>query len=1043
MILKILQLIKKSKFKHINNRQDMIFSKIGSTFGVGASRILYLNSKKEDGNVKDIWSQYYSKFENFLKHKKTIISKQEVGQYLSSNDISVLASIIESILVSGILPHLEKKIKLINNQVVLPKKSLKSQFFGLFQKKKSKEGDKYSFDSPEIQMRRMADYCFMMRDYETALGVYKLVYPDFKTNKDIIHTATCYEIIAWTTYLSGGSKKEVENYFTQAFTIYKQEKCPNFAMRCCLSEAMFALGRGDYIQAGEAYRKATTIEGRGSTIYGLLHEQSGICYLNPSNPMFRKYAFSMIIAGARFMNGNQMGHAFRTYSHAVLTYQKLESWDDINDHLNESLSKLSYAMGDTTNAIQRVHDLLKDSNDESSRQKSFYNDFLTYSKEKENSKLNLSIPYIEDNDVKVFINDYGKPTSTDEIPPSTWQTLEESLLKSLGKKNLNFKWDKFYQNPKFFTVVKKESFQVQFTLKNNLDIEIPIENLKLLIDYKPLEDTNNFESIYIESMNLTLRPREIKKVKLEVTPFFEGELKVLGIEWLLSGIVKGKKMFNLKGKRKNDTKQDRQGTFYEEDNRLNLKIISEQPNLNLFLDFPSKLYEGEYKQVQFIFKNISSKPIKNIYFKTNNSNLFSLKLPSENVQESKMNLLNVESYVNENQSFYKVNLENAIELNQSLTLIGYIRCPNLMNSITNQYSIDFNLLIYYDSGEEFKLMPYRLFKLSKPIQIERLLQITPFSQKSIENLGEYTIGLTISNLTKTSVQLSQVSSVSPMFTFEPLNDMISQLDSEESCNLFFKILKLKEKGNTITNLKISKYIQASEEPFKDLLFRNYLNESGFTSRLDSELTEIELEKKRTYPIKQEKKTFFHLPNYPFLESNGFIFELFWETEDRKGQSIIELNFQPQQYSKIVKHLSSYYPTNKNLQNPIQISLEYQEKYNHDFKQGCLFVPIKLILMNHSPDMKCENLIVNFNSPETKREVKQKIMYTTPYIWIGTTRASLKELKPNQIQEVGIRAVFFGPGTYNLNHFKVSHLNSNFGEEQHLSFDFSQFLIMIE
>lgn len=1048
MTIKIQQLIKKSMLKFFNFRQDMIFSKIGSTYGVGASRLLYLNSKsKEDGTTKDIWYPYLSKFDYFLKNRKTLIPKQEVGQFLSNNDISFLSSIIESILVSGILPQLEKKIKIINNQVVIPKKSLKSQLFGLFQKKKTKDGDKYSYDTPEIQMRRMADFCFMMRDYETASSVYKLVYPDFKNNKDMIHTATCHEMIAWCTFLSGGSKKEIENNLSQAFLIYKQEKFSNYALRCCLIEGLFASSKGDYIQAGECYRKATTIEGRGPTIYGLLHEQSAICYLNPNNPLFRKYAFSMIISGSRFMNGNQMNHAFRTYSHAVLTYQKLEGWDDINDYLNESLSKLSYAMGDTTGAIQRVNELLKNCKDEIQRQKIFFNDFLQYSKEtKDTLKITnqLSLPFIDDLDVKVFINDYGKSTSTDEIPSTIWQNLEEGMMKLVGRKNVNFKWDKFYQNPKFYSVVKGEPIQVQFTILNNLDIEIPIENLKLFVDFKPSEETTESSELFkIENVNITLRPRESKKMKIEVIPYFEGDLKILGVEWLLSGIIQGKKIFNLKGKRKNETKQDRLGVFYEEDNRLNLKIIPSQPCLNLFMDFPSILYEGEYKQVQLVFKNDGLKSIKNIYLKTNSPNLFSLKF-DENLKEIETKtLLEYDNSIHENQSFYKVNLETPIEPNQSISVSSYIRCPNLMNSISNSYSIDFNLLIYYESGEDFKFMPYRLFRLSKPIQIERLLQITPFSNTSSKNFGEYIIGLTISNLKKKSIQLNQITSISPMWTFSPLNDMINLLESDESCNLFFKIFKLNETGNYLTNLKIQKSISSSQDPHKDFLFRNYINENGFTSRTDSEMIEIDLEKKRIFPVKQEKKTFTHLASYPFIESNGFVFELFWESESRTGQSIIDLNFLPQQNSKIVKHLSSHYPTKKNLQNAITVTLDYPEKVQHDFKNGSCFVSIKLVLLNHSPDMKCENLIVNFYSPDSKKVVKEKMIYTIPYVWIGTTRASLKELKSFQQQEIQIKAVFFAPGTYNLNQFKISHLNTNFGEEQHLSFDFSQFLIVIE
>jgi 26S proteasome regulatory subunit N5 len=65
--------------------------------------------------------------------------------------------------------------------ILQPKKSIKTAFFGLFQKKKTKEGDKYAHDTQEIQLRRMADL-FNPQHFDVAFKQYLLEHPVFKVD---------------------------------------------------------------------------------------------------------------------------------------------------------------------------------------------------------------------------------------------------------------------------------------------------------------------------------------------------------------------------------------------------------------------------------------------------------------------------------------------------------------------------------------------------------------------------------------------------------------------------------------------------------------------------------------------------------------------------------------------------------------------------------------------------------------------------------------------------------------------------------------------
>lgn len=78
----------------------------------------------------------------------------------------------------------------------------------------------------------------------------------------------------------------------------------------------------------------------------------------------------------------------------------------------------------------------------------------------------------------------------------------------------------------------------------------------------------------------------------------EGELIITGVKWSLENVIKGVKIFHIKGKRLNDTKKQRCGREYAEDTRLYVQATPSMPLLNIKLpEFPSSLWKGELKKV--------------------------------------------------------------------------------------------------------------------------------------------------------------------------------------------------------------------------------------------------------------------------------------------------------------------------------------------------------------------------------------------------------------------------------------------------------------
>jgi hypothetical protein len=140
---------------------------------------------------------------------------------------------------------------------------LKTAFFSIFSKKKpSKDDGSLGHDSQEMQIRKMADYCFFLQDYETAASTYRLAMSDFKTiGKDSMHATAALEALNWSLILSNsGNKKEIDSNFDNCFKNYQNEKQPAFCLRSGLAEALIETGRGNFQEAADVYKRVSSID---------------------------------------------------------------------------------------------------------------------------------------------------------------------------------------------------------------------------------------------------------------------------------------------------------------------------------------------------------------------------------------------------------------------------------------------------------------------------------------------------------------------------------------------------------------------------------------------------------------------------------------------------------------------------------------------------------------------------------------------------------------------------------------------------------------
>jgi len=201
-------------------RAESIFQKVRQTFGMH-SRLLVVNSLKHpsaDAYPSNLWDyldlnlpkveegsrpQEPDSSESFhpLEEAEAEQAPPKRGKYLSSKDIDGMSVFVKDFVTQSLVPFMEKNIIHWNETVATPRKGLAGRFFMVGKKYFGSSGKSqntiqgpnglptYPYTSPEAQLRKMADFAFMLQDYRNALTIYEMVKKDFASDKVIKHLA--------------------------------------------------------------------------------------------------------------------------------------------------------------------------------------------------------------------------------------------------------------------------------------------------------------------------------------------------------------------------------------------------------------------------------------------------------------------------------------------------------------------------------------------------------------------------------------------------------------------------------------------------------------------------------------------------------------------------------------------------------------------------------------------------------------------------------------------------------------------------------------
>ncbi|KAF4099357.1 trafficking protein particle complex subunit 8 isoform X1 [Onychostoma macrolepis] len=569
--------------------------------GVSETHPLQLDPPTDAGYPSNNASQSVNNVDVTRPQKQASVTSHTTptprGTCLTLNDHDHIRQFIQEFTFRGLLPHIEKNIRQLNDQLV-SRKGLSRSLFSATKKLfgggkvpeksiaelKNTAGLLYPSEAPELQIRKMADLCFLVQHYELAYNCYHTAKKDFLSDQAMLYAAGALEMAAVAAFLQSGAPRPYPaHYMDTAIQTYR-DVCKNMllAERCCLLSAEILKSQTKYSDAATLLIKMTSED--SDLRSALLLEQAAHCFINMRSPMVRKFAFHMILAGHRFSKAGQKRHALRCYCQALQVY-KGKGWTLAEDHINFTIGRQSFTLRQPENAVAAFrHILINDSKQSAVQQAAFLREYLYVYKSMsqltgDGSLPQLPLPCLHSSQTRVFFGherrlaEGEKQAAThvsldqefDRDLSQMWRELEERVVAVTNRGTvpntfqpsqscLNSQTD----NLRYPLAVVEEPIIVEVVFRNPLKVPLALSALSLLWKFTlkdfsgpqgstpgetftnekvaaSLKETTALNDIIDTQVipEFTISPEETKVARLKLLPHKTGELHVLGVVYNL------------------------------------------------------------------------------------------------------------------------------------------------------------------------------------------------------------------------------------------------------------------------------------------------------------------------------------------------------------------------------------------------------------------------------------------------------------------------------------------------------------------------------
>ncbi|KAL7753947.1 hypothetical protein RI367_000880 [Sorochytrium milnesiophthora] len=589
---------------------------------------------------------------------------------LAQSDVTAIRNMMRELIVQSLVPYMERNMQHWNEQVAVSRRGLTGRFFQASKKYFGTTGGRgvspspapqqpltspsgsptgaqgivYPYGAPEAQLRKLADFAFMLRDYKFAAAIYDTVRKDFFNDKAWKYYAGAMEMhgLCQLCIDTPVNVSNIEQTFDQAISHYHTRcRLPQYATRATLLYYELLRSRIMHRSATSFLIRMTTED--SDLRSALLLEQAALCFLEGSSvaPMARKYMFHLVLAGHRFGKAGQREHSMRCYLTALELYEE-KAWKLIQDHLLFTLTRQSFHAGRLQDAVDSSVKLLRPGGQQSASQQSnylkeflyIYTSFMDTGGAVPSRPLGLLVPDFPEAQAHIILaNDHSTSEQAGfagDQAHSVWREMEEHLeacmFSAAGDGSLFLSRGSTVKRladlgEMVVGAVGEEAY-LSVQVYNPLHIELSINELRALCEFKPsgrpgsplFTPDSMEEFVDVQSIpELVLQPLTAETVHIKLTPKVEGRVVVTGLRYFLHGTVPCQRQFMKRGKRLNDTKEQRHGIAYAPDHTLTLVVNSPMPLLDVALHgLPDVLLAGEIVKCSLEVTNKGAKAMTNL-----------------------------------------------------------------------------------------------------------------------------------------------------------------------------------------------------------------------------------------------------------------------------------------------------------------------------------------------------------------------------------------------------------------------------------------------
>ncbi|XP_036860634.2 trafficking protein particle complex subunit 8 isoform X6 [Manis javanica] len=947
------------------------------------------------------------------------------GACLTLTDHDRIRQFIQEFTFRGLLPHIEKTIRQLNDQLI-SRKGLSRSLFSATKKwfsgskvpeksineLKNTSGLLYPPEAPELQTRKMADLCFLVQHYDLAYSCYHTAKKDFLNDQAMLYAAGALEMAAVSAFLQPGAPRPYPAHYMDTAVQTYRDICKNMilAERCVLLSAEILKSQSKYSEAAALLIRLTSED--SDLRSALLLEQAAHCFINMKSPMVRKYAFHMILAGHRFSKAGQKKHALRCYCQAMQVY-KGKGWSLAEDHINFTIGRQSYTLRQLDNAVSAFrHILINESKQSAAQQGAFLREYLYVYKNvsqlsPEGPLPQLPLPHIDSSATRVFFGHDRRPADGekqaathvsldqeyDSESSQQWRELEEQVVAVVNRGVIppNFHptqycLNSYSDNSRFPLAVVEEPVTVEVAFRNPLKVPLLLTDLSLLWKFQPQD---------------------------------------------------------FSGKENEEVKE-----------------------LVFFIHFPTGLLCGEIRKAYVEFVNVSKCPLTELKVVSKRPEFFTFggntavltplsPSASENCSAYKTvvtdstsvcaALLSSASSVDFGVSTGSLPEVAPVPLPDAILMPGAsVQLPMWLRGPDEEGVHEINFLFYYESVKKQPKIRHRILRHTAVICTSRSLNVraSVCRSNSFEDEegrgGSMLVFVDVEN-TNTSeagvkeFHIVQVSSSSKHWKLQKSVNLSENKDaklaSREKGKFCFKATRCKEKEvaaqssekHTFADVTLgNEQIVSSASPCADFFYRSLSSECkkppaqpcvhtekqsvGEAVRWIQKCNEVDLSIVvlwKAYVVEDSKQLILEGQHHVTLRTIGK--EAFSCPQKQELPEMELLRFFKSENTTV-----SSRPSVEQLSNLIKTNLHYPESFSHPFHQKSLcLVPVTLLLSNCSK--ASVDVIVDLRHKTTSPEALE---IHGSFTWLGQTQYKL-QLKSQEIHSLQLKACFVHTGVYNL------------------------------